>query len=87
LITLKFSEDNKIIMVSGTTYNEEFYELIIKDFGIGFSENELNKIGAHNSSIEKGTTRSGFRSFLSKIIINKFKGVLVLILEREEEPR
>jgi K+-sensing histidine kinase KdpD len=43
---LKFSEDNKIIMVSGTTYNEEFYELIIKDFGIGFSENELNKIGA-----------------------------------------
>jgi signal transduction histidine kinase len=42
---LKFSEDNKIIMVSGTTYNEEFYELIIKDFGIGFSENELNKIG------------------------------------------
>jgi hypothetical protein len=30
-------------MVSGTT-NKEFYELIIKDFGIGFSENELNKI-------------------------------------------
>jgi K+-sensing histidine kinase KdpD len=40
---LKFSEDNKIIMVSGTTYNEEFYELIIKVFW--FSENELNKIG------------------------------------------
>jgi hypothetical protein len=27
---LKFSEDNKIIMVSGTTYNEEFYELILR---------------------------------------------------------
>jgi len=43
---LKFSADNNSIVVSGTIYNEESYELIIKDFGIGFSENELNKIGA-----------------------------------------
>jgi signal transduction histidine kinase len=54
-------------MVSGTTYNEEFYELIIKDFGIGFSENELNKIGTHNSSIEKKEQQGlGLGLFLAK---------------------
>jgi signal transduction histidine kinase len=62
---LKFSEDNKIIMVSGTTYNEEFYELIIKDF-IGFSENELNKIGATQQFNREKKEQLGLGLFLAK---------------------
>jgi hypothetical protein len=52
-------------MVSGTTYNEEFYELIIKDF-IGFSENELNKIGATQQFNREKKEQLGLGLFLAK---------------------
>lgn len=74
---LKFSAHNKIVLVSGSKYNQEFYELIIKDFGIGFSENELTRIGATQQFNREQQEQQGLGLglFLSRIIIKKNKGV------------
>jgi two-component system sensor histidine kinase/response regulator len=73
---LKFSSHNKIVVVSGSIYNQEFYELVIKDFGIGFSENELTRIGATQQfNREKQEQQGlGLGLFLSRIIVKKIKG-------------
>lgn len=83
---LKFSPDNKNIMVSGTINNKDSYELIIKDFGIGFSENELNKIGATQqfNRDKKEQQGLGLGLFLSRIIVKKFQGVFsISSIEKE----
>ena len=74
---LKFSPENKPIMVSGSIHKKDFYELIIKDFGIGLSEIELKKIGAAKQFNREQNEQQGLGLglFLSKIIIKKFKGV------------
>ena len=46
-------------MVSGSIYNQEFYELVIKDFGIGFSEIELTRIGATQQFNREGQEQQG----------------------------
>jgi two-component system sensor histidine kinase/response regulator len=83
---LKFSAD-KTVIVSGTIYNEQFYELIIKDFGIGFSANDLNKIGAAQQFNREQNEQQGLGLglFLSKSIIKKFKGVFSISSKEKEE--
>lgn len=83
---LKFSSNSKVIMVSGVRFNEEFYELVIKDFGIGFSEEELKKIGAAQQfNREKREQQGlGLGLFLSKIIIKKARGVFTIISKVNE---
>jgi two-component system sensor histidine kinase/response regulator len=83
---LKFSQDNKTIMVSGSIYDKDFYELIIKDFGVGFSENELNKIGATQqfNREEKEQQGLGLGLFLSKIITKEFAGVFNISSKEKE---
>lgn len=73
-------------MVSGATYNEEFYELIIKDYGIGFSENDLTKIGAslQFNRDEKEKQGLGLGLFLSKIIIKKYKSAFSIGSKEKE---
>lgn len=73
---LKFSEENKTIIITGTIYSADFYELIIKDFGIGFSANDLDQIGATQqfNREQKEQQGLGLGLFISKIIINKYKG-------------
>jgi two-component system sensor histidine kinase/response regulator len=68
-------------MISGTTYNKEFCELIIKDYGIGFSKNKITKIGATQqfNRVEKKQQGLGLGLFLNKIIIKKFKVFFVLV--------
>ncbi len=68
---LKFSSNNKFIIVSGEQFNNEYYKLVIWDFGIGFSEQELNKIGAAQqfNREEREQQGLGLGLFLSKIII------------------
>ncbi|MFV8359480.1 response regulator [Flavobacterium sp. LS1P3] len=78
---LKFSSNNKIIIVSGERFNNKYYELVIRDFGIGFSEQELNKIGAAQqfNREEREQQGLGLGLFLSKIIIKKSNGVFTIV--------
>lgn len=84
--SLKFSPANKIVMISGVRLNEKFYELIIRDFGIGFNEHELKKIGAAKqfNREEREQQGLGLGLFLSKIIIKKSKGVFTIISKENE---
>lgn len=83
---LKFSSDNKIIIVSGEQFNNEYYELVIRDFGIGLSQQELKKIGASQQfNREKREQQGlGLGLFLSKIIIKKSAGVFTIISKENE---
>ena len=74
-------------MVSSSIYNQEFYELVIKDFGIGFSENELTRIGATQQFNRERQEQQGLGLglFLSRIIINKQKGVFSITSKEKEE--
>jgi signal transduction histidine kinase len=83
---LKFSPSTKIVCVSGERFNDEYYELVIRDFGIGFSEEELKKIGAAQqfNREEREQQGLGLGLFLSKIIIKKSKGVFTIISNTNE---
>jgi two-component system sensor histidine kinase/response regulator len=78
---LKFSPKGKCISVSGERYNDEFYQIVIMDFGIGFSEDELKKIGAAQQ-FRRDTREQqglGLGLFLSKAIIKEAKGVFSIV--------
>lgn len=83
---LKFSSNNKVINVSGKQFNEEYYELVIQDFGIGFTELELNKIGAAQqfNREEREQQGLGLGLFISKIIIKKSIGVFTIVSKENE---
>jgi signal transduction histidine kinase len=83
---LKFSPKNKFISVSGSRYNTEFYELVIEDYGIGFSEEELKKIGAAQQFKREKREQQGLGLglFLSKAFIKKFNGVFSIISKENE---
>ena len=78
---LKFSSSTKIICVSGARHDNNYYELVVRDFGIGFSEEELKRIGAAQQfNREKNEQQGlGLGLFLSKIIIKKLKGVFTIV--------
>jgi signal transduction histidine kinase len=83
---LKFSSNNKVIAVSGAHFNDEYYELVIRDFGIGFSKQELNKIGAAQqfNREEREQQGLGLGLFLSKIVIKKSNGVFTIVSKENE---
>lgn len=78
---LKFSSSTKIICVSGERCDNNYYELVIRDFGIGFSEEELKRIGAAQQfNREKNEQQGlGLGLFLSKIIVKKSNGVFTIV--------
>jgi two-component system sensor kinase len=78
---LKFSPTNTIIIISGEKYNDTYYELIIRDFGIGFSPKELKTINAAQqfNRDEREQQGLGLGLYLSKTIIKKIKGVFSII--------
>jgi CheY-like chemotaxis protein/anti-sigma regulatory factor (Ser/Thr protein kinase) len=83
---LKFSSNEKIIIVTGKQFNDEYYELVIKDFGIGFTEQELNKIGAAQqfNREEREQQGLGLGLFLSKTIVKKSNGVFTIVSKENE---
>lgn len=82
---LKFSSSNKII-VSGECYNETFYQLVITDFGIGISEDELKRIGAAQQFNREKMEQQGLGLglFLSKMMIKKANGVFAIVSKVNE---
>ena len=83
---IKFSVNNKAIIVSGKQFNDEYYELMIRDFGIGFSAQELNKIGAAQqfNREEREQQGLGLGLFLSKTIVKKSNGVFTIVSKENE---
>lgn len=81
---LKFSELNKKVIVLGKKYNTEYYELVIQDSGIGFSEKQLKEINVNQQfdRDKKEQQGLGLGLFLSKIFIKKIKGVFSIISQK-----
>jgi two-component system sensor kinase len=77
----KFSPHDSIIIVSGKKFNDKYYELVIRDYGIGFSEEELKTINAaqqfNREKIEQQGLGLGL--YLSKTIIKKAGGVFSIV--------
>jgi two-component system sensor histidine kinase/response regulator len=82
---LKFSETNKKIIVSGKKYNTEYYELVIQDSGIGFSEKQLNEINVNQQfdRDKKEQQGLGLGLFISKNFIKKIRGVFSIISQKD----
>jgi two-component system sensor histidine kinase/response regulator len=82
---LKFSLNSKKIIVTGKKHNEDYYELIIEDFGIGFSEDELKKIIANQQfNQDKGKGIGiGLGLFISKTLTKKTKGMFSIISQKK----
>ncbi|MES2576258.1 MAG: response regulator [Bacteroidota bacterium] len=83
---LKFSPSSKIVCISGERHDDSYYELVIRDFGIGFSDYELKKIGAAQqfNRDEREQQGLGLGLFLSKIIIKNSKGNFSIISKVKE---
>lgn len=83
---LKFSPSSKIIIVSGARHDDDYYELIIRDFGIGFSDCELKRIGAAKQFKRDKREQQGLGLglFLSKIIVRNSKGIFNIISKANE---
>ena len=78
---LKFSKINKKVIVTGKKYNSEYYELIIQDFGVGFSQEELKTIELNQKLIVSKTDKQGLGLglFISKTFVKKTTGVFSII--------
>lgn len=83
---LKFSPNDKTVLVTGLKFDEKYYELTICDSGIGFSEEELKKIDATKQFNREVMEQQGLGLglFLSKIIIKKTKGVFSIVSKLNE---
>jgi two-component system sensor kinase len=83
---LKFSSEDSIVTVSGKKFNNTYYELVISDYGIGFTEKELKKINAaqqfNRDKIEQQGLGLGL--YLSKTIIKKANGVFSIVSEENK---
>jgi two-component system sensor kinase len=81
---LKFSKNNERIIFSGKKFSTEYYELIIQDFGIGFSEEELNKINVYRqfNRTQEEQQGLGLGLFISKTFVKNTKGVFDIISEK-----
>jgi two-component system, sensor histidine kinase and response regulator len=83
---LKFSDKEKKVIISGTKYNDEFYELNVIDNGIGFSEEEIRKIQATQQFNREENEQQGLGLglFLSKTIVKKSNGVFSIISKKDQ---
>jgi len=82
---LKFSKNNEKINISGKKFNVEYYEIIIQDFGIGFSEEELTEINVYKQFNRKQEEQQGLGLglFMSKALINKTKGIFSIMSQKD----
>ncbi len=81
---LRFSKNEKKIIVSGKKHNNEYYELVIQDFGIGFSNEELKEINVNQQfdREQKEQQGLGLGLFISKTFMKKTRGVFSIISQK-----
>jgi two-component system sensor kinase len=82
---LKFSQ-NRVVTVTGKKYKKNYYELIIKDNGIGFSPSQLKNIKAGlQFNREKNEQQGlGLGLYLTKKIIKKATGIFSIVSNENE---
>jgi two-component system sensor histidine kinase/response regulator len=82
---LKFSKINKKIIISGKKYNTEYYELIIQDYGIGFTEKQLKEITVYQQFDRDKREQQGLGLglFMSKVFIKKIRGVFGITSQKD----
>jgi two-component system sensor kinase len=82
---LKFSPKNKKVVIEGSIFSNDYYEINIFDYGVGFKAEELKLIDAtvqfNRDKIEQQGLGLGL--YLSKAIIKKSKGI-ISVLSRED---
>ncbi len=75
---IKYSKENSIIEVNGNIYNEKYAEFVVKDFGVGLTQEEKKKIFNLEESFTKEGTKgekgTGLGLALVKEIILKHNG-------------
>lgn len=81
---LRFSKNEKKIIVSGKKHNNEYYELVIQDFGIGFSNEELKEINVNQQfdREQKEQQGLGLGLYISKNFMKKTRGVFSIISQK-----
>jgi CheY-like chemotaxis protein len=82
---LTFSKKNRKIIISGKKFNSEYYEFIIQDYGIGFTENEIKKINAFQQFDREKREQQGLGLglIMSKVLIQKIMGVFSIISHKD----
>ncbi len=81
---LKFS-GNEVITIVGKYFNGSYFNLKIKDSGIGFSQEELQSInaGVQFNREKREQQGLGLGLFLSKKILKKERGIFTIISKEE----
>lgn len=84
--SLKYSENNKKVLITGNKFNEEYYELSITDYGIGLSPEELQKIDIYKqfNRDEREQQGLGIGLFMSRSLMQKSKGIFTIISKIKE---
>jgi PAS domain S-box-containing protein len=75
---IKFSQENKHIEISAEVFNDEEIEFIVKDYGVGISDNSKNKLfkveNKFSTQGTKGEKGTGLGLSLVKEIVEKLDG-------------
>jgi two-component system sensor histidine kinase/response regulator len=75
---VKFSPVNELVEISANIYNSDFIEFIVKDNGVGISENNREKVfdigKIFTTEGTKGEKGSGLGLMLAKLVIEKHGG-------------
>jgi signal transduction histidine kinase len=74
---LKFSPQIKKVFITGKNHNEKYYQIVIKDFGVGLTEEEIRNIDEQKQFKRELREQQGLGLglFLSKNIIEKANGI------------
>ncbi|SDZ93317.1 two-component system, unclassified family, sensor kinase [Flavobacterium gillisiae] len=83
---LKFSPENKKVVIEGSIFSDDYYEINIFDYGVGFKEEELKLIDAtvqfnHDEREQQGL---GLGLFITKSIIKKSNGIISIVSKENE---
>lgn len=83
---LKFSPKNKKVVIEGSIFSNDYYEINIFDYGVGFKEEELKLIDAtvqfnRDESEQQGL---GLGLFITKSIIKKSNGIISIESKENE---
>ena len=83
---LKFSLEDQRIEVSGKQFNDSYYELVIQDFGMGFTQEELKKIDATTQfNRDKNEQQGlGLGLYIVKAIVKKTGGTSSIVSKEGE---
>jgi two-component system sensor histidine kinase/response regulator len=77
---LKFSPKNKKVVIEGSVFSDDYYQINIFDYGIGFKEEELKLIDAtvQFNRDKREQQGLGLGLYISKSIIKKSNGIMSL---------